>query len=121
MKEGDLTYQIIGIGMRVHRELGPGLREKPYENALAIDLEEQSIPFVQQPQYPIFYHGRVVGDCQPDLVVANEVVVDCKSIPKIGDDELGQMLNYLRIAKKRLGLILNFRPAKLEIKRVVME
>ena len=119
MNEGDLTYQIIGCGMRVHSELGPGLREKPYENALAIDLEEQAIEFVQQPRYPIFYHGRVVGDCQPDFVVADEVVVDCKSIPKIGDDELGQMLNYLRIANKCVGLILNFRGIKLEIKRVV--
>tara|TARA_R110002096_G_scaffold199271_7_gene383096 strand:- start:731 stop:904 length:174 start_codon:yes stop_codon:yes gene_type:complete len=56
MKEGDLTYQIIGCGMRVHTELGPGLREKPYENALAIDFEEQLIDYVQQPRYPIFYH-----------------------------------------------------------------
>jgi GxxExxY protein len=118
MKDGDLTYRIIGCGMRVHGELGPGLREKPYENALAIELAEQAIPFAKQPSYPIFYHGNIVGDCQPDFVVAGEVVVDCKSIASIGDDELGQMLNYLRIAKLSIGLILNFRGRQLEFKRV---
>jgi GxxExxY protein len=118
MQVGDLTYQIIGCGMRVHSELGPGLREKPYENALAIDLQEQSIPFAQQPSYPIFYHGRIVGDCQPDFVVRDQVIVDCKSIAKIGDEELGQMLNYLRIADKSIGLILNFRGLKLDVKRI---
>tara|TARA_R110002096_G_scaffold199271_7_gene383095 strand:- start:542 stop:700 length:159 start_codon:yes stop_codon:yes gene_type:complete len=52
--------------------------------------------------------------------VDDEVVVDCKSIPKIGDDEIGQMLNYLRIAKKNVGLILNFRGTQMEFKRVVL-
>ena len=119
MRDGDLTYQIIGCAMRVHTELGPGLREKPYENALTVDLAEQSIEFVQQPRYPIFYHGTPVGDCQPDVVVENEIVVDCKSISVIGENEVGQMINYLRIAKQAVGLILNFRGVKLEFKRVV--
>ncbi len=118
IEDGDLTYRIIGCAMRVHTELGPGLREKPYENALAIDFEEQDIQFAQQPSYPIFYHRRPVGVCQPDFVIEDEVVVDCKSIPSIGEPEVGQMLNYLRIAKKEVGLILNFRGTKLEKKRV---
>lgn len=120
MRDGDLTYQIIGCAMRVHSELGSGLREKPNENALAVDLEEQGLEFVQQPKYPIFYHGIPVGDCQPDLVVADEIVVDCKSVAAIGEIELAQMLNYLRIVKKQVGLILNFRGLKLEFKRVVI-
>ena len=106
--------------MRVHGELGPGLREKPYENALAIDLEEQGMEFVQQPRYPIFYHRQLVGDCQPDLLVEDEVIVDCKSVRVIGDEEIGQMINYLRIVKKEVGLVMNFRNGKLEFKRVVL-
>ena len=120
MRDGDLTYQIIGCAMRVHTELGPGLREKPYENALAVDFEEQKLSFVQQPKYPIFYHGVPVGDCRPDLVVEDEIIVDCKSISAIGETEVAQMLNYLRIAKKQVGLILNFRGLKLEFKRVML-
>ncbi len=120
MKEGDLTYQIIGCAMRVHSELGPGLREKPYENALVVDFEEQGFAYLQQPCFPIFYHGRPVGDCQPDLIVCDEVIVECKSIAQTGDNELAQMLNYLRIVKKSVGLIFNFHGPKLEIKRVVL-
>ena len=118
MEEGDLTYQIIGCAMRVHTELGPGLREKPYENGLAVDMEEQGLTFDQQPRYPILYHNKLVGECQPDLLVDDGVIVDCKSIAKIGENEIGQMLNYLRIAKKEVGLILNFQGTKLEYKRV---
>lgn len=120
MKDENLTYQIIGCAMSVHTELGPGLREKPYENALAIEFEEQGIPFSQQPSYPIFYHGKPVGDCRPDFMVFGEVVVDCKAISSIGENETGQVLNYLRITSKRVGLILNFQGAKLDFKRVVL-
>lgn len=120
MKDNDLTYQIIGSGMRVHSEPGPGLREKPYENALAVDFEEQDITFLQQPRYPIFYHGKPVGDCQPDFLVLDEIIVDCKSISSIGDNEIGQMINYLRIVKKSIALLLNFKNTQLEFKRVVL-
>ena len=104
--------------MQVHTALGPGLREKPYENALAIEFEDQGIGFLQQPSYPIFYKKRPVGDCQPDFMVEDTVVADCKSIPSIGESEVGQMLNYLRITGKTVGLILNFRNPSLEHKRV---
>ena len=120
MKDEDLTYQIIGCAMRVHTELGPGLREKPYENALAIEFEEQGIPFKQQPIFPIFYHQNPVGDCRPDFTVFDDVVVDCKAISSIGENEVGQVLNYLRITSKEVGLILNFQGSKLEFKRVVL-
>jgi GxxExxY protein len=116
--DGDLTYRVIGAAMQVHTELGPGLREKPYENGLAIELKERGIDYSQQPSFPIFYRDQIVGDCIPDFIVEAEVIVECKSISSIGDTEIGQMLNYLRIAKKKVGLILNFRGAKLEQKRV---
>lgn len=119
MEEGDLTYRIIGCAMAVNTELGPGLREKPYENSLAIELEH-CIGFLQQPRFPIFYKDRPVGGCQPDLLVEDEVVVDCKAVNSIGAAEIGQMLNYLRIVKKSVGLILNFSGPKLDFKRVVL-
>ena len=120
MQDEDLTYQIIGSAMKVHTELGPGLREKPYENALAIEFEEQGISFQQQPCFPIFYHGKPVGDCRPDFIVFDEIIVDCKAISTIGDNEIGQVLNYLRISSRNVGLILNFHGVKLEFKRVVL-
>lgn len=114
----DGTYEIIGCAMHVHRSIGPGLREKPYENALMISLRQKGIGCSQQQPYPIVYEGVIVGDCVPDIT-ANEVLVEAKSIPAIGDSERGQMMNYLRISGKRIGLIINFRNPKLEWERVV--
>jgi GxxExxY protein len=120
MSDADLTYKIIGCAMRVHNELGPGLREKPYENALCIDLREQGLSVEQQRAFPITYHGNVVGDCAPDVVVERTVIVEVKSVDALGESEMAQMLNYLRIAKMTLGLVINFKPPKIDVKRVVL-
>ena len=120
METNEITYAVIGCAMRVHNELGPGLREKPYENALTFDLEEQGLSFVQQPGCPILYHGWVAGECIPDLVVGGEVVVEAKAIDKLGDGEIAQMLNYLRISKSRIGLVVYSGSSKLEWKRVII-
>jgi len=104
--------------MRVHNELGPGLREKPYENALMIDLRESGIFAEQQKPYPIRYLDQVVGDCIPDITVERKVLADAKSIDLLGDGEIAQMLNYLRISKLEIGLVINFKNPKLEWKRL---
>ena len=87
MKFEDGTYEIIGCAMKVHAALGPGLREKPYENALMIALRKANIDAVQQRPYPIRYEGEVVGDCVPDITVS-DVLIDAKSISAIGDPEI---------------------------------
>lgn len=115
----DGTYEIIGSAMRVHRALGPGLREKPYENALAIDLQNIGIKAQQQRSFPIRYLGSIVGDCIPDITVNDTVIVDVKSIDAIGENENAQMLNYLRIAQLEVGLIINFKNPELEWVRKV--
>lgn len=114
----DGTYEIIGCAMHVHRSIGCGLRERPYENALMIALRLKGIECSQQRGYPIVYEGEIVGDCIPD-VTAGEILVEIKSVPTIGDSERAQMLNYLRISGKSIGLIINFRNPKLEWERVI--
>lgn len=113
------TFAIIGAAMEVSNVLGHGLKEKPYENALVVEFELQRIPFVQQPRYPVDYKGTNVGEYVPDLITHGSIVVDAKVIEKISDVEIGQMLNYLAITKKKIGLIINFKHAKLEWKRVI--
>lgn len=120
MPDSDLTYTIIGCAMRVHNELGPGLREKPYENAFCIALREQGLRVEQQRAFPITYHGNFVGDCVPDIVVERTVIVEAKSVDVLGETEMAQMLNYLRIAKITLGLVVNFKPPKVDVKRVAL-
>lgn len=104
--------------MAVLNSMGHGLHEKPYENALCVEFNLQGIAFKQQPRYPIFYRSIKVGEYVPDLVVLKTVVVDTKTIEKITDIEVGQMLNYLRITGLELGLIINFKRPRLEWRHI---
>ena len=72
MSDSQLSYNIIGAAMKVHNTIGPGLREKPYENALRIELKKQGDVVEQQPRIKIYYEGHDVGDCIPDLIVNDE-------------------------------------------------
>lgn len=117
--ETDEVYTIVGCAMRVHNALGPGLREKPYENALVIDLRMHDLEPDAQRAYPIHYLDHVVGDCIPDIAVLDRILVEVKSVDSLGDNELSQMMNYLRISGLELGVLINFRNAKLEWREVV--
>ena len=114
------VFEIVGCAMEVINELGHGFHEKPYENALVVELAAQSIPFRQQARYDVMYKGVVVGEYVPDLIIRDQIVVDMKVIEAITDHEIGQMLNYLKTTDTRVGLILNFKRPKLEWKRVVL-
>lgn len=114
------TQRIIGCAIEVLNTLGHGLLEKPYENALVVEFELEKIPFRQQPRFDVAYKGVKVGEYVPDLIAFDRIVVDAKVIEKITEHEIGQMLNYLKITKLSLGLVLNFRQARLEWKRVVL-
>lgn len=108
------TEAIIGAAMEVLNVLGHGLLEKPYENALTVEFQLRGIGFEQQPQFDVMYKEVSVGLYVPDLVVQDKIVVDTKTIDRIGEHEIGQMLNYLGLTGLRVGLILNFKRAKLE-------
>ncbi len=116
----DETRQIIGASMEVLNILGHGFHEKIYENALVVECGLQSIPVIQQPNYPVIFKTHNVGIYVPDLICFDAVVADLKTIEKISDHEIGKMLNYLKITCRRVGLIINFKCAKLEWKRVVL-
>ena len=117
---GTLTHKIIGSAMEVLNGLGFGVNEKCYENALVHEFSLKNIPVNQQYRYDVLYKGVAVGTFIPDLIVDESVIVDAKCIDRITDQELGQMINYLRITKLPVGLILNFNHAKLEWQRVVL-
>jgi GxxExxY protein len=113
------TEAIIGCGFEVLNGLGPGLLERPYENAMVVEFGLRAIPCEQQRRYDVFYKSVKVGEYVPDLIAFGTVVIDTKVIERITDHELGQMLNYLKITRHPVGLILNFHRARLEWKRVV--
>jgi len=117
----DEVYRIVGSAMEVLNDLGHGLHEKLYENALVVEFGFTSIPFLQQPHYEVLYKGVKVGEYVPDLIAFGAIVVDAKVVEAITDHERGQMLNDLKITGLKLGLILNFRRAKLEWERIILE
>ena len=114
------TEKILGCAFDVLNEVGHGLHEKIYESSLTVAFQLIGIPFDQQRIFPVLFRSRKVGEFIPDLLVFNAVIVDPKVIEKITDHERGQMLNYLRISKCRVGLILNFKFARLAWERLVL-
>ncbi len=114
------TEKIIGFAFEILNEIGHGLLEKVYENALTVLLKQSGIAFDQQRRFSVLFRGVEVGVFIPDLIAFNSVIVDTKVIDRITDHERGQMLNYLRITKQRVGLILNFKNARLEFDRIVL-
>lgn len=116
----DLVFRIVGCAFDVVKDVGHGLHEKPYENALVLAFQDAGISVQQQVAFPILFKARQVGEYIPDLIADGAVIVDAKVIDRITDHERGQMLNYLRITGLRVGLILNFKRAKLEWERVVL-
>jgi GxxExxY protein len=107
--------------MEVHRHLGPGLLEAVYESALCIELDVAGLSVVRQAAIPIEYKGRVITEHRPDVIVANRVAVEVKSVERLHPVHISQMLTYLRICDLQLGLILNFNSAWLKqgIRRVI--
>ena len=114
------SHEIIGCAMEVHNELGHGLNEKPYENALVVEFGLRGISCSQQQRFDVAYKTVNVGSYIPDLIVFDKMIVDTKTIEKITNHEKGQMLNYLRITGLRVGLVINFKHPKLEWERVIL-
>lgn len=116
----DEVFQIIACAIEVLNTLGHGMVEKPYENALTVEFRLRDIPFRQQPMFEVLYKGANVGLFVPDLITFDSIIVDTKVIDRITNHERGLMLNYLRITKLRVGIILNFKQRKLEWERIVL-
>jgi GxxExxY protein len=118
-----LTQSIIGVAIEVHRHLGPGLPEAAYEQAMCMELTSHGLAYTRQIGIPVMYKGEVVAEYRPDLVVADRVVVEIKSVERLTGVHRAQLLTYLRVTNRELGLILNFNEEVLRhgIKRVVLQ
>ena len=114
-----LSHDIIGAAMKVLNHLKPGLDERLYENALVIELRNRGHRVEQQKHFVVFYEGQKIGELVPDLIVDEAVIVDPKVVTEFNDTHLAKMIGYLAITGLELALLLNFKYAKLEWKRVV--
>jgi GxxExxY protein len=109
-----ISGKILDCAIEVHRQLGPGLLESVYEACLCKEFEIRKINFNRQVPVPIIYKGeRVNSDLKIDVLVENEIIIELKSVEIITPVYKSQLLTYLRLANKRLGLLINFNVPKL--------
>jgi GxxExxY protein len=110
----DITSGIIGAAIAVHRVLGPGLLESIYEAALCVEFDERGIRYARQQRVPAYYKGRRLGTYVVDLLVEELVVVEIKSVATILPVLVAQLMTYMRLLKKSVGLLINFNTAVLK-------
>lgn len=114
----ELSNQIIGHAIKIHKTLGPGFIEKVYAKALAYELETHHAEFTREQLVQVRYEGFLVGEHRLDFLIADEIVLEVKAMYEINNFHMAQVLAYLKATGKRLGLILNFSRPRLQIKRV---
>lgn len=110
MTVNDITYQIRGAVFDVYKALGPGLLESVYEEALVFELEQRGLKVETQKQVPIVYKGNVLKtELRLDLIVEDSVIVELKSVDEMKKVFSKQLLTYLRLMNKKVGLLVNFK------------
>jgi GxxExxY protein len=122
MPENAITERIIKCAIAVHRELGPGLLEGVYEEALDIECNLEGLQVVRQFKVPVLYRGKTIGEYKPDMLINDLVIVEIKSVERFDPVFEAQVLTYLKITGKRVGLLINFnsRLVKDGIKRFIL-
>jgi len=118
----EVTRRIIGCAIAVHRELGPGQFESTYSAALEIAFREDGWKFRMEASIPVRYKQRVIGFCRPDFIVEEAVVLEVKRTDWLDTAARVQILNYLRVTGRKVGLLINFRthPLKRGIRRFIL-
>ncbi|MBW2105477.1 MAG: GxxExxY protein [Deltaproteobacteria bacterium] len=120
MDINDITYAINGAVFEVNRVLGPGFLEKVYENALLIELKRRGITAKSQVPIRVFYKEKVIGEYFADILVESKVIVELKTVETIDKIHEAQLLNYLKATGIQVGILVNFKHPKAEIKRMVL-
>ena len=120
MDINEITYTINGAIFEVNNVLGPGFLEKIYENALLVELRNRGLKAESQFAITVNYKNKVVGEYYADLLVEDQVIVELKTVERIEKIHEAQLLNYLKATGLKIGLLVNFKHQKADIKRMVL-
>ena len=120
MVDNSLTKNIIGIGIEVHKKIGPGFTEKIYQRAFEILLKNKKIQFKREKRFNIIFENKTIGWQTVDFIIEDKLIVELKALETINNLHISQTLSYLKATNNKLGLILNFGQSKLQIKRVIL-
>ncbi|MDY0987103.1 GxxExxY protein [Flavobacterium sp. CFBP9031] len=115
------TYKIIGICMEVHRNLGPGLLEVVYKDALELEFKENNISFEREKEYSIEYKGTILPHkFYADFIINEDIVLEVKAIKEFSSEHIAQILNYIKLSNSEVGLLINFQTKSLQYKRYIL-
>lgn len=117
----DLTFEIIGAAMEVHRILGPGFLESVYQRAMEAEMQQRGIPFESQKRLSLTYKGEALGEHVLDLVVDSRVVVELKAAKVLAAQHQAQAISYLKASGLQIALLINFAKPSLEHRRVLLK
>jgi len=121
LRDSEITESIIAAAIAVHRELGPGFLESVYEQALAVEFAIWGTAFVRQKAIPLFYRDHQIGEHRLDFVVEDKIIVELKAVEGLEKVHFAIVRSYLKAAMLSDGLIINFSPMPLTVKRVRRE
>ena len=117
MEFEELTHKIIGCAYKVFNELGFGFLESVYKKAMIIELSKSRLKVESEKLLKVYYDNKVVGDFYIDLYIEDKVIVELKSVQNIVKNHEVQLVNYLNGLKKDIGLLINFGPSGVDVKR----
>ena len=117
MEHEEITHKIIGAAYQVFNKLGFGFLESVYRKAMTIELSKDDLKVEPEKPLKVYYDGQIVGDFYVDLFVEEAVVVELKSLQNLSKEHEVQLVNYLNGLKKDIGLLINFGPSGVEVKR----
>jgi len=115
----ELSYILMGILFEVHNKLGTKYQEKHYQKAIEIKLKELKIPYQREVKVEIEFGHENLGDFFLDFIIDNKIVLEIKKVWQITQDDIKQVLRYLKATKLKLGIIANFRHKRLEYRRII--
>ena len=116
----ELSYNVMGAMMEVHNTLGPGLAESLYEGALEIEFRCRGIDFLRQKPFKYYYKNELAGYYIADMVIEDKIIIELKAVSQLNSVMEAQLMNYMNIAKIKLGYLVNFRNSRLEHKRFII-
>jgi len=117
MELEELTHKIIGAAYQVFNQLGFGFLESVYQKAMVIELGKSDLDVEAEKPLKVYYGDQIVGDFYVDLFVEDEIIVELKSVQNLSKEHEVQLVNYLNGLKKEIGLLINFGPSGVEVRR----
>ncbi|MBU3947278.1 MAG: GxxExxY protein [Proteobacteria bacterium] len=117
MDKDDLTHKVIGCAYQVYNKLGFGFLESVYRKAMVIEIETSGLEVQQESPLKVHYRGQVVGNFFADLLIEDELIVELKSVERLGKIHEAQLVNYLVATEIEVGLLINFGSTGVDVKR----